>query len=245
LEEVSVWSKQNSVRRRPSRRARIRRALTDLCFEQSYRATTLPALLERAEVSERDFRREFDDLDDCLCSILVEQRSELMAVAWNSFSGHEQWVDQMRALGLAMLRFAQEDPARARTILVEAELAGEPSRLIRDQGMEMFSAFIDTGREQLSDPESVSTKTAYALGGAIFYQVRAKVEKNEFDQLTDHFPEMMYSIVLPYLGPEAALRELAIPPGAQHPPDEPSEAADRPLRDAARHARRPPDGEPS
>lgn len=225
-----MWSKQHSAPQPLSQRTRIRRALTGLCFERGYRATSLPLLLERAEVAERDFRREFDDLEDCLCSILVEQRTELMVVAWNAFSSQEGWANQMRAVALAMIRFAQEDQPRARTILVEAELAGEPSKLIRDQGMEMFSAFIDTGREQLEDPGSISRATADALGGAVFYQVRAKVEKGEYDELTDQLPELMYAVVLPYLGPEAALRELRIPPGAHRPPDEEEAGGEIPAR---------------
>lgn len=206
---------------RPPQRDRLRSALTGLCFERGYSATTLELLLERAEVDERSFRREFDDLEDCLCSIIEEQRTELLAAAWNAFSHQQGWANQMRAVALTMVRFAQEDHHRARTLLVEAELAGDRAKLIRDQGLEIFSAFIDTGRNELDDPDSISPASANMIGASIFGQVRGLVEKGEFDQLMDSMPEMMYSVVLPYLGSAAALRELRIPPGAMSPPGEP------------------------
>ena len=78
--------------------------------------------------------------------------------------------------------------------------------------MEALFEFIDLGRTELEDPDSLTRATAEAVGGAIFSRIRSEVECGDTATLPGLLPKMMYTAVLPYLGPEVAAEELEIPP---------------------------------
>jgi AcrR family transcriptional regulator len=194
-------------------RARIESAFVGVVCERGYRETTVEAVCERAGVDLADFERHFSDLEDCLCEYIQEGTMVLLGRCLMAFGEQEEegWQGQLRAVAHAMLRFLQEDMARARIMTVEVLSAGERAQLIRDQGMEALFEFIDLGRAELDDPDSLSRATAEAVGGAIFSRIRNQIESGDRDSLTALLPKMMYTAVLPYLGPEAAEAELRIP----------------------------------
>jgi AcrR family transcriptional regulator len=193
-------------------RTRISAALLDLAVERGYGSVTLPMLLERADVDEATFHNHFVDPEDCLCSLLQSATEELMNRVLPAFSSQEGWRNQLRAVAYAMMRFFQEEPKRARVMAVEVLSAGERAQLVRDQGIEALVELIDQGRQELEDPNSRTRATAAAIAGAIYSQIWTEIEKGNFDTLLDPVPKWMYNVVLPYLGAEAALEELSIPP---------------------------------
>jgi hypothetical protein len=111
-----------------------------------------------------------------------------------------------------MLRFLREDPERARMMTVDVLSAGERVQLVRDQGMQGLIELIDQGRQELADPDSMSRATAEGIGGAIYHRMHLAIAADRCASLEAMVPELMYNVVLPYLGTDAALRELAIPP---------------------------------
>ena len=87
--------------------------------------------------------------------------------------------------------------------------AGDAARARRDMTMRVIASLIDAGRNEMDDPESVPHTTAEALAGSAYGQVYAKVVRGEADELPALVPQLMSAAVMPYLGVEAALAELA------------------------------------
>jgi AcrR family transcriptional regulator len=199
-------------------RSRIRRALLDASAERGYQNLTLPTLLEWAEVDGVAFHRHFSDLEDCFCEVVQEESTRLLFESWRAFSDQQGWADQVRSVAYTLLRFFQEDDPRARLMLIEVDTAGERARLIRDQGLHAFITFIDLGRHELDDPSSITRATAEAIGGSILSQLRHEVECGDEETQGQLLPQLMYAVVLPYLGPEAAARELYLRPPAPATP---------------------------
>lgn len=193
-------------------RTRLEQAFAAVVCEQGYSATSAEAVCERAGCDLEAFHRHFADLEDCLCEYIQAGTVELLMRSAKVFGREEGWRQQLRAVAHTMLHFLREDPARARIMVVEVLSAGERAQLIRDQGMEGLFAFIDAGRNELEDPDSLSRATAEAVGGAIFSRMRMQIETGGTDTLPELLPKMMYMAVLPYLGPEVAAQELEIPP---------------------------------
>jgi AcrR family transcriptional regulator len=193
-------------------RVRLEQAFVDVVCEQGYAKTTVEAICERAGVAREVYEHHFTDLESCLCEYIQEGTTVLLIRAAQAFATGQLWQDQLRAVAHAMLRFLQEDSDRARIMVVEVLSAGDRAQLIRDQGMEALFEFIDQGRNELEDPDSISRTTAEAVGGAIFSRIRMEIETGGSDSLTALLPKMMYSAVLPYLGPEAAAEELNMLP---------------------------------
>lgn len=187
---------------------RVRAALVEAAIEYGYGRVTLAMVLERSGVDEEAFSRNFDDLEDCLCSVLHIGTEVLMQKVLAAYASDTKWVDRLRTISYALLEFLQEDPDRARIMTVEVLSAGDRAQLVRDQGMQALVEFIDLGRQELPDPDSISRATAEAVGGSIYHQMHTAIERGQLDQGKEMVPQFMYSAVLPYLGPEAAMREL-------------------------------------
>lgn len=136
---------------------------------------------------------------------------ELLARVAQAYAAEETWSDQLRAVAYEMLRFLSEDPERTRAMTVDVLSAGERAQLIRDQGMQALVELIDQGRQELDDPDSMSRTTAEGIAGAIYNRIHVAVAAGRFDALEPMVPELMYNAVLPYLGTEAAMRELSMP----------------------------------
>lgn len=193
-------------------RAGIIGAFIDLCFERGYLELTPELVAGRAGVEIEAFGRHFADLEDCFCQLLEEMRAELLAFVATAFAGEQTWRDQIRAVAYAMLRFWRADAKRARLMLVEVHSAGVRAQLIRDEGMQEMIVLIDLGRQELGDPESVPRATAEALAGTVYGRMSQAIKEGAVDFGASMIPELMYTVVLPYLGPEAAAEELDIPP---------------------------------
>jgi AcrR family transcriptional regulator len=187
--------------------AGIERALIDLCLERRYVNVGLSDLLSRAGVDEATFHRHFTDLEDCFCSFFEEMRDEFMMKVGEAFAGVRGWRNQIRAAAWAIVDFIREDPARAKISFVEVWYAGERANLVRRQSMRGLFALIDQGRLE-REGEFVSSLTAEFVGSAVYQRLRVLIERGEIDKLEDEVPALLYMVVLPYLGPEAAEEEL-------------------------------------
>ena len=152
------------------------------------------------------------DQEDRLCEEIQEGTNELLTRVALAFTAEDAWVDQLRAVAYEMLRFLQEDPRRAHTMTVEVLSAGPRARAIRDGGMQALIELIDQGRGEMDAPGSMTRATAEGLGGAIYKRIHTEVAAGRCAELSALVPGLMYNAVLPYLGTEAAMRELAIPP---------------------------------
>lgn len=198
---------------------RICRALFDLSVSEGYRNVTVAQLLARAGVDDAAFGRHFTDLEDCLFAVLSKHTEAFLAAVADAYISESEWLAQMRAVAYAILDFIDRDHDRARFLFVEGPFGGERAQLNRDNGLEAMYELIDRGRLELADPESFSRSTAEAIAGTVFNRIHAAILKGDLSVGRQMVPELMYTVVLPYLGREVALAELSIePPPSPDPP---------------------------
>jgi AcrR family transcriptional regulator len=193
-------------------RRQIFAALVEVCARDGYRQASVGKVSRAAGMTLEDFERHFSDLEDCFAAYLVESREAFYSSVGSAALGTADWREQIRAAGFAMLSFWREDEPRARMMLIEVFSAGPRAQLIRDEGMEAMFELIDQGRTAMPDPGLLSRATAEAVGGAVFNQMRIALERDELDQGEEIIRQLMYTVVLPYLGTEAALEELESTP---------------------------------
>jgi AcrR family transcriptional regulator len=196
----------------PPERDRVERALVDLCVERTYAEVTLPMLLERAEIGSATFSTFYRDLDDCFCGVYKEMRDEYMLRVARAFADAGNWRECMRAAGHVTLAYLREDPARARLTFVEVLYASDRAKLLRDEAMQVLFTLVDLGRQEPGAPANLTRFTAETIGSTIYQQIQTAIEHDELDRFEEGLGEMMYMVVLPYLGEEAAREELTIPP---------------------------------
>lgn len=205
----------HSAQAQGAERRRLEAAITALAAERGFAGTDAAAVCRRAGLGEEVFARHFASPEDCFCAAMQSATEALLARVGAAFAAAaDGWRNQIRAVAYVMLAFFQEDPARARLMVVESPLAGARSRRIRDDGRAALAALLDRARSELPDPAAVSptTTTATVTAGAISNRIQVAVEADDLDALPAMVPELMYTAVKPYFGTEAALEELHIPP---------------------------------
>jgi AcrR family transcriptional regulator len=193
-------------------RLRLREALLDLCGEVGYKQLELNVLLERAGMSDEEFRLSYPELDTLFAAVLGEIYDEFFVRAQVAVEGLVGWRDRMRATAYALLRFLRADERVARLAAVEVQHAGEDSQRLFQQTFSRLVELIDEGSVETDGPESPSLATAIGVGGVVFARIQEAVSKGELDLGEEEIPELMYGAVFPYLGAEAAEEELRVPP---------------------------------
>ncbi len=189
-------------------RERIVEALIEIAAERGYAETTVEMILDRAGLDRPAFHRYFRNKYDCFLSTWREINEGCMREMLEAYNSREEWPDRLRAVACEIVASLRSDPSRA-AFAVEVLAAGDAARARRDMTMRVIASLIDAGRQELEDPESVPHTTAEALAGSAYGQVYAKVVKGEAEALPELVPQLMSAAVIPYLGVEAGLAELA------------------------------------
>ncbi len=190
-----------------SRRQDILAAMIRVVGEKGYKETSVADVIEAAETSRTTFYKHFEDKHDCFLAayqMLVEQVfGEIVA----NCDGEATWTTRMTT-GLTTLvdRFA-DDPQLARTAVVEVAAAGAEARQLHTDAIARFTRYLDAGRELAPGkqlPENISLMSAGAVSGLIFDELLA----GRADRLPDRLPDLLFAMLVPYVGPQAATAEM-------------------------------------
>ncbi len=179
--------------------------------EYGYAGTTVAHITARARVSRRTFYQLFDGRDGCLLALLESVLGSIEEEIAAAHLGGLGWRERVRGGLEAILCFLDREPALARVCVVQA-LRGGPQVLERREEILLgLAGVIDEGRREGSGADECTPVTAEGLVGAAFAIVYARLLRGEQRPLSDLLGELMNLIVLPYLGPAAARRELSCP----------------------------------
>jgi AcrR family transcriptional regulator len=202
---------------RDIQRIQILEATAALVAEQGVADLTLAGLISRAKVSRRAFYERFEDRDSCLVAAFDLGVERLTARARPAYEAEQRWRDAIRA-GLAeALRYLDEEPALARLLVVHS-LSGSSELLRRRaevQG-ELFKV-IDAGRAERASrrsepPPIVAEGVVGAMLAVVYTRLLAQgADPPDERPVIELFGALMSLVVLPYMGPSAAQRELLRP----------------------------------
>jgi AcrR family transcriptional regulator len=194
-------------------RARIVEALIEIAAERGYAETSVEMIVKRAGLDRPAFDRHFRGKYDCFLSAWQEINERCMEEILSAYNSEVDWPDRLRAVAYEIIDSLRRDPTRA-CFAVEVLAAGDAARARRDMTMRVIASLIDAGRNEMEDPESVPHTTAEALAGSAYGQVYAKVVRGQAEELPGLVPQLMSAAVMPYLGMDAGLAELARGSGA-------------------------------
>jgi AcrR family transcriptional regulator len=190
-----------------SRRQLILAAMIRVVGAKGYRETAVADVIAEAGTSRTTFYKHFEDKHDCFLAayeMLVEQ---VFAEVVAGCDGQAPWMVRMTdGLTTIVDRFAV-DPALARTAVVEVAAAGADARRLHWNAIARFTEYLDAGRELAADkelPENISLMSAGAVSGLIFDELLA----GRADQLRQRLPDLLFAMLVPYIGPQAAAAEM-------------------------------------
>jgi AcrR family transcriptional regulator len=191
-------------------RARIAAAIVALVGSRGYAQTSIEMVCEQARTRRSHFDRCFAGKEDCFLCVHDEVAAEFCEQVAAAYGGPSSWHDRIWAAGWAAMRFLNQDPTRARFLVIEVNGTGNGAQARRDRVLQQIADFLDNGREELEQPGKVSRCTAEIVAGAIYGTVLARIEAGCIERGEDFLPELVYMAVMPYLGSRAAEDELLV-----------------------------------
>jgi AcrR family transcriptional regulator len=208
----------SGIRKLPSelvgaiQRERLIAAMLMAASELGYREVNVQSVIDRAGISRPTFYEHFANKEDCFLAAFDTTAARLRKrVIEASAEGGACWRDRLR-LGLkAVLDFIVEEPDAGRALIVEARAGSAAAVQRRDAMLDFYAGRIDDkGRELLPNSPSHSAITAAGIIGGVESVLYARLNKGEVEDLDSLLPSLMYFVVLPYEGHEAASEELAL-----------------------------------
>lgn len=193
-----------------SERERVLEAMVRMASAKGYEATTVTDVIDYAGVSRESFDEMFAGKEDCFLEAYDAVFDVLVAHVTAAFeaAADEPWPEQIAAGLGALVELLAMEADIARLAMVEVTAAGDDARERYRSMLTRFTPFLEEGRTYSGQGEELPADTArFAIGGAtsmIFDEVRA----GRGPELKRILPDLVFAVLMPYLGPEAAEDEM-------------------------------------
>lgn len=189
-----------------SQRERLLAAVVRVSAAKGYEATSVADILEEAGVGRESFYELFDDKRDCMTAarrLLVEDLEKTLAAV---YLGADPWVDRVRVAMAALLGWFAADPLAGRVMMLELSALGPISREIFQEDFDRFVSLFEAGLEPGAPTPAMPHASRLAVGAA-FARIYDQVARDRVDDLPAMTPELMYEVLVPFLGEGPARAE--------------------------------------
>jgi AcrR family transcriptional regulator len=191
-----------------NQRQRILDAVADVVSLVGYQAMSVEAVISTAGVSRRTFYDHFSSKDDAFLTAFETIGSKLIEHVRVAYESSETFAQGVIGCLGAFLEFVASEPHYADMCIVEALAAGPAALERRNAVMAAFTQLVQAGAETVPDRIRPPDLTAETIVGGIYEIVYARVLQGKTSELPELLPDLAYSMMLPYLGHEAAEREV-------------------------------------
>ena len=193
-----------------SERERVLEAMVRMAAAKGYEATTAADVVAVAGVAQESFDEMFAGKEACFLEAYEAVFDVLVAHVTAAFeaAADEPWPEQIAAGLGAMVELLSIEADIARLAMVEVTAAGDDARARYRAMLTRFTPFLEQGRTYSGQGAELPADTArFAIGGAtsmIFDEVRA----GRGPELKRILPDLVFAVLMPYLGSEAAEDEM-------------------------------------
>jgi AcrR family transcriptional regulator len=200
-------------------RTRILEAMAEMAVDLGAGAVTVSHVVARAGVSRRTFYELFGDREACLLAAFNLGVERAQARIEPAYRAQARWRDGIRVGLAAFLSFLEDEPALGRLCVVYSLGGGAEVLSRRAEVLGKLAEVVDRGRTEGTagkgqpPPALIAEGVVGAVMSVIYGQLQGGQDngtKGE-EPLVGLFGVLMNLILLPYLGPSAARRELTRP----------------------------------
>jgi AcrR family transcriptional regulator len=189
-------------------RARILSAMVEVAAERGAAGVSVAHVVARSGVSRRTFYEIFAGREDCFLAAFDEAIERIATTIVPVYERPGSWRAKTRAALTKLLELLEDEPGTGRLVIVESLGAGPTALERRARVLARVFPAIDQGRnESKSKPQPPSLTAEGVVGGALSV-LHARLTAASTRSLIDLVNPLMGMIVLPYLGPAAAQREV-------------------------------------
>jgi AcrR family transcriptional regulator len=192
----------------PERRQALLQAMLDELAAKGYEDASVGAALGSSGVSPEEFEAEFVGKDECLFAAYEGVRAEIVDRVKAVCEGSGDWPTGVQEGLRVLLDAIAERPETAR-VMTRAFPAIRPAayRLY----VEFTSDFVPLmrpGREYAEVEEELPGEVELLAVGAAESLIFAEVDAGRAERLPRMLPEILFSVLVPFMGPDRAGEEM-------------------------------------
>jgi AcrR family transcriptional regulator len=192
-------------------RARLLAAMVSAACERGAAGVTVADVTSRCGVSRRTFYELFEDREDCFAAACEDALSLAAGRVLPAVDAERRWLDRVRAGLAAFTCFLDEEPKLGRLLLCESLVAGKRvlDRRMRVTGR--LAEFVREGRHEGKLAAEMPLLYAEGAVGGILSILQNLLTSGHSEPYVKLAAPLTAMIVMPYVGPAAAARELDRP----------------------------------
>ncbi|MGB0121684.1 MAG: TetR/AcrR family transcriptional regulator [Solirubrobacterales bacterium] len=189
-----------------SQRDRLLDSMAQACAEKRYAEVSVADIVSRARVSRSTFYEIFPDKEACFLAAYDAILGRFVTEVIKACQAPDLSWPEMIERGIATsLGFLAAEPAFARMCIVDMFSAG-PSALERYlSAVRLIAAFVDGGRQAMPGREDVPQSVSSMVVGGAAVVIRAEIVDERTEYLPEVGPDLLYSILVPYVDQAEAL----------------------------------------
>jgi AcrR family transcriptional regulator len=170
--------------------------------EKGYRAVTVADIVRRAGIARNTFYENFSSKEECFLAAQQYAMSAALERVVGAAGEIDHWPQRVEAGLAAFLAYVAQEPALARTCMVEALAAGPASVHYYEESLQAFVSLFRVGRDVSPRGKALPETLEEALIGGVFWILYQRLlAETEIEEL---LPELVEFALTPYLGAEAA-----------------------------------------
>jgi AcrR family transcriptional regulator/DNA-binding MarR family transcriptional regulator len=192
-------------------------AMVEEVAERSVANVSVAHVVAHSGVSRRTFYELFSDREDCFLAAFDDAITRIANEVIPAYEdgGRTQrahgWREKIRAGLCALLQILDYDPGMGRLVIVETLGAGPKALERRRCVLAQVITAVDEGRLEAKQGDGPPPLTAEGVVGGVLAVLHGRLVEKNPGQLIELAGPLMGMIVLPYLGPAAARKELDRP----------------------------------
>lgn len=199
-------------------RARIITALAQESSEQGYQQVTVADIVSRAGIARNTFYENFRSKEDCFLATQEFAMTAALERVVEEAGTFDSWAERVRAGLTAFLEYVAEEPALARTCMVEALSAGPAAVERYEKSQQAFVSLFKLGRNVSPHGTQLPETMEEAIIGGVFWIVYQRLAIGEVAAIPGLLPELIEFALTPYLGAEGARQVSATASDNSQPP---------------------------
>jgi AcrR family transcriptional regulator len=189
-------------------RERLLDAMLEEMAEKDYPGAEVEAALSRAGLSGNEWLVEFPDKDSCLFAAYEQLTERLVRMTCEGCALGEDWPMRVRCGLAALLEELAARPPLTKVLIRAFPAIGPQARSRYQAFVEGFATLLAGGREFSGMSEELPIEVEMLAVGAAEAIVFDEIEAGRAAQLPGLGPAILFSLLVPFLGPERASAEM-------------------------------------
>ena len=173
-----------------------------------YAELSVQGVLADTGVSESEFESEFGEKDAALFAAYRRLSERVVDEAMGSCSDDERWPERIRSGLKALLEMLAAEPEMARVLIRSFPGIRPATYQCYVDLLARFVPAMHAGRDYSGVDEELPSSVELLAVGAAETLIFVEIDAGRADRLPGMLPEILFTILVPFIGPERAAEEM-------------------------------------